>query len=75
MYPKPLDRVRHMSVLCTILASRDHLVDKASLLLAKTLLAYRVRGKGGLRPHCCTTVSAASLMGSTALRGTLRSGK
>ncbi|KAG1674116.1 hypothetical protein FOA52_015745 [Chlamydomonas sp. UWO 241] len=38
-----MDRVRSMSVLCSILASRDHLIDKASLLLARVLVVYRER--------------------------------
>jgi hypothetical protein len=41
-HPKMMDRVRNMSILCTLLASRDHLLDKASLVLAKVLLVYRV---------------------------------
>ncbi|GAX77087.1 hypothetical protein CEUSTIGMA_g4533.t1 [Chlamydomonas eustigma] len=38
---KVMDRVRNVSAICALLATRDRLLEKASLLMAKVLLVYR----------------------------------
>ena len=54
LYGKVMDRVSNVGAVCSALASRDHLLEKASLLMAKVFLTYRVRrdrmgggGRGG----------------------------
>ena len=44
LYGKVMDRVRNVGAVCSALASRDHLLEKASLLMAKVFLTYRVSG-------------------------------
>eukprot|EP00798_Chlamydomonas_sp_ICE-L_P003210 gene3210-13227_t len=40
-FPKPLDCFRAVMLLSSFLASRDHLIDKASVFMANTFVVYR----------------------------------
>ena len=62
---KVMDRVRNVQAVCSVLASRDHLLEKASLLMARVLLVYRVRR---VTAGCCGEGSEkASLLMARAL--------